>query len=331
MSRYIPDISAEPAALGLSFTERFQVGRHISVPIKLPDGSVFGMFCCFGHEADPSLRDRDLQVMRAFAELIAFEIGRDLEAVREMEAKRLRIRGLIDELRLAIVYQPIWDVSTGRAIGVECLTRFSPLPYRAPDQWFNEAAEAGLSVELELLSVRLGLSALAELPPDAYVTVNVSPATALSPGLGQVLQGYDRERIILELTEQTDIEDYDQLLEALLPLRRSGLRLAIDDAGAGYASLQRILYLQPDVIKLDMDCTRDIDRDPMRRAVASVVIQFARETGRKVIAEGVETEVELATLKSIGIERAQGYFLARPLPLEEVLKFFAPEAALANA
>jgi EAL domain-containing protein (putative c-di-GMP-specific phosphodiesterase class I) len=94
----------------------------------------------------------------------------------------------------------------------------------------------------------------------------------------------------------------------------------VDDAGAGYASLQHILQLQPDLIKLDMGLTRNVDFDPARRALAAALVAFARDTGSQIIAEGVETTCELEALRSIGVEKAQGYFLGRPMALDNAVK-----------
>jgi len=148
----------------------------------------------------------------------------------------------------------------------------------------------------------------------------------LSGELPGVLEGLAIDRVVLEITEHAHVEDYDRLPDALRPLRERGLRLAVDDAGAGYASLQHILYLQPDLIKLDMSLTRSIDLDPARRALACALIGFARETGSKIIAEGVETASELKTLASLGVEKAQGYFLARPMPLASAVALFGQAA-----
>lgn len=127
---------------------------------------------------------------------------------------------------------------------------------------------------------------------------------------------------MLEITEHAHVEDYNCLLQAIEPLRARGVRLAVDDAGAGYSSLQHILQLQPDLIKLDIGLTRSIDLDPARRALASALVSFARETGSHIIAEGVETASELAALRSIGVDKAQGYFLGRPMHLEAAVRLF---------
>jgi EAL domain-containing protein (putative c-di-GMP-specific phosphodiesterase class I) len=164
-----------------------------------------------------------------------------------------------------MVYQPIWKIGLGRPVGFECLARFLPAPPRSPDKWFAEAAETGLGTVLELLAIKLALSAASALPSDIYVSVNASPETIMSGELAGAMNGLPEERIVLEITEHAYVEDYDGLLRALQPLRDRGVRLAVDDAGAGYSSLQHILQLRPDLIKLDMDLTRNIDLDPARR------------------------------------------------------------------
>lgn len=324
----IPDTADEPVALALPITGALPIGKHMSVPVRLPDGSIYGMFCCLGFAPDRSLHQRDLQMMRAFAELAGFEINRDLETTKAAEAKEARIRSVISEQQISIVYQPIWDVETHRPIGLECLSRFAAAPMRTPDLWFAEADEAGLGILLELAAIHIALSAFPALPENVYLAVNASPQTILSPDFLDVLKGFPPERMVLEITEHANVEDYDDLLAALAPLRACGVRLAIDDAGAGYSSLRHILHLQPDLIKLDMSLTRNISLDPARRALATALIGFARETGSRIIAEGVETAAELATLRNLGVEKVQGYFLGRPLPLEGALALFdkAPAA-----
>ena len=142
-----------------------------------------------------------------------------------------------------------------------------------------------------------------------------------------LLSGLPAERIVLEITEHAHVEDYDALLCALEPLRKNGVRLAVDDAGAGYSGLQHILQIRPDFIKLDMALTRHIDLDPARKALASALVAFARDTGSRIIAEGVETASELDTLRGIGIEKAQGYFLGRPTPIGDAVKLLQRQTA----
>jgi EAL domain-containing protein (putative c-di-GMP-specific phosphodiesterase class I) len=312
--------------MALPMTQAIPIGKHVSVPVRMPDGSVYGMFCCVGFKADRSLQQRDLQIMKVFADLAAFEIDDDLQAARAAAEKQDRIRTVIDNQQISMLYQPIWRLGNARPLGFECLSRFAGLPRRSPDKWFTEAAEAGLGTSLELAAVRLGLSALKSLPTDIYLAVNVSPQTILTDELRDVLDGFPAEQIVLEITEHAHIEDYDRLLQALEPLRRRGIRLAVDDAGAGYSSLQHILHVRPDLIKLDVTLTRNINLDPARKALASALVVFARETGSRIIAEGVETASELNALRTIGIEKAQGFFLGRPMPLPEAARLVRDES-----
>ena len=326
----IADTSKEPVAMALPITHATPIGSHMSVPIRMPDGGVYGMFCCVGTKPDCSLHERDLQMMRVFADLAAFEISRDLKSAQAVREKRERIRSVLESEQIRTVYQPIWKLPNVLPVGFECLARFPVEPHRSPDKWFAEAAEVGLGPALELAAIRIGLSALQRLPPEVYVSVNVSPETILSGDLPDALSGMPAARIVLEITEHAHIDDYDRLLRVLYPLRNRGVQIAVDDAGVGYSSLQRILQLQPDLIKLDITLTRNISLDPARRALASALVAFARETGSRIIAEGVETQAELNTLRSIGIQKAQGYFLGRPMPIAEAVQLLDHEAPLAS-
>jgi EAL domain-containing protein (putative c-di-GMP-specific phosphodiesterase class I) len=313
----MPDTAAVEEAACMPITAAVPIGSHMSVPIKLPDGRVYGMFCCLNFQADHSLNGRDLQMMKAFADLTAFEISRDLEAANLLEEKRRRIKGALEERQLTAVYQPIYCLESGGMSGAEALSRFSGVPTRSPDKWFKEAAEVDLSIELEI-AARTALSALSGLPPDVYLSVNASPQTVLSGGLTALLADLPGDRIVLEITEHTSVTDYEKLSAALLPIRATGVRLAIDEAGAGYSSLRHILDLQPEIIKLDIALTRNIHLDPARRALASALIRFGWETHCEIVAEGVETEGELLSLKNLGVQKAQGYHLGRPMPLAEL-------------
>ncbi len=326
----IPDTSLEPLAKAMPITAAGKIGCHISVPIRLPDGRPYGMFCCLGFEANPSLNARDLQTMRAFADLAAFEINRDLVIAEAAGQKRERIGAVIDLEQFSIVYQPIWDMRSRQAVGFECLTRFSGVPSRPPNEWFDEAAEVGLGKELELAAIRAAVGALASVPGHLHLAINASVETVMRREFADLLTALPLGQVVIEITEHTDVANYEDLVRALQPLRQRGIRLAIDDAGAGYSSLRHILHLRPDYIKLDMDLIRHIDIDPARRALASALIGFARDTDSIIIAEGVETASEFATLQALGVEQVQGYFLGRPMPLENALRSVEPSEAAAR-
>tara|TARA_R110000787_G_scaffold94105_1_gene196656 strand:+ start:714 stop:2003 length:1290 start_codon:yes stop_codon:yes gene_type:complete len=308
----IPDTAAEPVAAAMPITQAIPIGSHMSIPIRLKDGSAYGMFCCLSRQPNPTLNARDLDTMRVFAELAARQINNDLADSRQRTEQRGRIEDVLARGALSMVYQPIFDLGQMAPVGYEALCRFTDEPKRTPDAWFNEAAEVGLSERLEMAALTQALAKLPELGADQYLSVNASPDTIVTEAFAALLADQPLYRILLEITEHARVEDYELLLQALEPLRRRGLKLAIDDAGAGYASLRHIVQLQPDIVKLDMSLTRDVDTDAARRALVGALMFYARETSAQVIAEGIETQAEFDTLKLLGVRRGQGYFLGRP-------------------
>jgi diguanylate cyclase (GGDEF)-like protein/PAS domain S-box-containing protein len=315
----IPDAFDFPAALELPATTALPVRAHVSVPIRLQDGRIYGTFCCFSYTPDQSLNERDIHMMRAFADLTASQIDTERSADEAYNERRIRIQSMLSNDDLTIVYQPIYDAGLERIAGFEALSRFSAEPTRTPDLWYAEAADVGLGIELEIRAIEKALAGLEALPPDVYISVNASSETIISGELERVLKRAPHERIMLELTEHNFIQEYLKVGDVLGPLRKRGLRVAVDDAGAGYASFRHILKLAPDFIKLDMSITRDIDSNRAGRALASAFVRFAQETESIIVAEGVETAAELQTLRDLGVTNVQGYLLGRPSPLESAL------------
>jgi EAL domain-containing protein (putative c-di-GMP-specific phosphodiesterase class I) len=236
----------------------------------------------------------------------------DERARTEASEKMRRLRLVLDADPPRMVFQPIAQLNSGKVVGYEALARFDQEPFQPPNVWFAEAAEVGLGAELELAALRLALLEMPSMPHGAVVTLNVSPATAMTSDLAQLLAPHPGERVVLEVTEHAQVEDYDGLLGALGRLRSTGVRLAVDDAGAGFASLHHILLLSPDVIKLDITLVRDINTDPVKRALACSLVTFARDIGSTIVAEGIETAAELGTLVDLGVPWGQGYHLGRP-------------------
>lgn len=216
------------------------------------------------------------------------------------------------QLRAASTYidvQPIVRLQTREVIGFEALTRFAQWP---PDCWFRKAWEMGVGLEFELLAVERALPTLVELPPDLYLSINVSPLTLISDELSVLLSERNADRIVLELTEHEPIADYDVYQERIRTLRGRGTRIAIDDVGAGHSSLLHIIKLAPDIIKLDRGLIAECDGDPVLDVLMRCIAQFARETDSSVVAEGIETAAEAATLISAGIAFGQGSYFGRP-------------------
>jgi len=174
--------------------------------------------------------------------------------------------------------------------------------------------------ELELAAAKRAIAAARELPRGPYVSLNLSPRTLVSRRIHGVVAAAPGD-VVIEVTEHAPVGDYDELHSAIQSLRDGGGKLAVDDAGAGYASLRHILRLSPDIIKLDISLTRDIHLDPRRRALAAAMITFAEELGATIVAEGIESELELAALRSLGVPHGQGFFLGRPAPPAEIASF----------
>lgn len=242
--------------------------------------------------------------------------GSTPEVAAERPSGRVReeVQALLEERSLGIAFQPILSVESGRLVGAEALARFPHHPHPTPDVWFSRAAEVGLGVELELLAVEQALAAAAALPPDIHVALNVSPTTLGHPDLLTVVSSgpVALERLVLEVTEHAGVTDYEDLRDPVARLRAAGVRLAVDDAGAGYASFRHILRLAPEVIKLDRSLVAGIDHDPARRALAAAVVMFGLEMDATIIAEGLETVEELRAAQAIGIDWAQGFLFGRP-------------------
>lgn len=243
--------------------------------------------------------------------------------IDDVDARHTVAAALQDEA-LSVVVQPIFRLDTKQLFGAEALARFAGPPVHPPDLWFTEAHRVGLGVQLELMAARHALDLLPQLPPGAHLAVNVGPAAAADPNLSELLDAVDASRVVLELTEHVEIDDYPTLRRALSSYRHRGVKLAADDTGAGVSGLTHILRLAPDYIKLDRELTQSIELDPVRRSLASALVAFASESGAQVVAEGIETEEALRVLTDLGVTYGQGYHLGRPVRIEQLSSFLTP-------
>lgn len=235
----------------------------------------------------------------------------DRERQQVMEA-RARLEAVLEGGQLSAALQPIVRLDDGATVGYEALARF-PVEYdMSTGRWFEEAARHGMSIELELAAARVALDQLACIPADAYLAINVSPETVCSDRLKALLEAREPHRLVLEITEHTPVEDYTRLNACLSALQAVGMRIAVDDTGAGFASLRHVLRLAPDIIKLDVTLVREVDQRPRMQSLIAALLTFARGTRAELVAEGVETAQQLETLKQLGVPYAQGYHLGHP-------------------
>ncbi|MEH6572530.1 MULTISPECIES: EAL domain-containing protein [Pseudoalteromonas] len=236
------------------------------------------------------------------------------------ESKSL-IENIIKTNDITIYFQPIFNLSTNQLSGYESLSRFFIEPYKTPDIWFEDAEKLGLGEALEILAIQNTLHCLDQFDEKAYITINTSPQHILSGSIDKVLQSIDCNRIILEVTEHSPILDYQAMRTALQPLRSKGVRLAIDDVGAGYSSFQHILELEADIIKLDISLTQNINKDSRKFLLAKALCGFAKAINCSIVAEGIENQDELNTLRKLGVDNVQGYFIGRPAPIEDAIQY----------
>ena len=264
------------------------------------------------------LRDADdldglLATAIDLAEMTSGLLGSRLERRLTDNELQRRLSRLIELRALRAHYQPIVDLTTDEVVGVEALARFDDgVP---PLTRLREAAAAGMSLALEHAMVDAAVAEVAELPEQTWVSVNVSPGLLVEDGerLRDAVQTSERP-VVLELSEQDAVSDYDVLRSAVGRVGR-GVRLSVDDAGAGFASLHHILELAPEFVKLDRSWVKDVDQDPARQSLIAGLQHFADTTGSQLIAEGVERPEERAQLESLGVRLAQGYLLGRPAPV----------------
>ncbi|PRY14012.1 diguanylate cyclase (GGDEF)-like protein [Kineococcus rhizosphaerae] len=305
----VADADAHPLTSTLPITTAVGIGAYVGVPVRLDDGSLYGTLCALSTTAQPGLRERDAGVLEIIAEALGELLTHEQHRVRERRSVLARLDALHRDGGPRPVYQPVVELAGLRPVGHEALSRF---PAGAPDTWFADAARVGAGQELELAAVR---AALRQRPAgDGFLSLNVSPALAALPALARALDGWSREDLVLEITEHEAVDDYPGLLRHLAPLREDGLRVAVDDAGAGFASLRHVLALQPDFIKLDVSLIRGIHLDATRRALAASLTTFAHQTGARVVAEGIEDVHELQCLRDLGVSHGQGHHLGRPVP-----------------
>ena len=219
------------------------------------------------------------------------------------------VERLLVDKRFHVVFQPIVELDTRKVRAYEALTRFHD---GSPEECFAKAWRVGRGPELELAAIEIAFAAIGRLPGRAYLGVNVSPATVAHRGLNELLEGIDPQRIVLEITEQAEIEESEAFLAALDRVRSMGVRIAVDDVGAGFANFVRLHDVVPHVMKLDRILVAGIDRDPMRVVIAQSLISLANSIGAQVTGEGIETENEALTLANLGVRFGQGYLFGRP-------------------
>ncbi|CAN3127159.1 EAL domain-containing protein [Mycobacterium sp. smrl_JER01] len=309
----IPDTSANQITAAMPITHETGIAAYVGVPVRARGDAYVGMVCLASRETKPNLAEEDLHIVHQAADLVGSLIESPVRGPDPSSAQRKAIRRVVAEQRFEVVFQAVHEATTGKVMGVEALARFPCAPYR-PDAFFEQAARLGLDLELERAVITRVLDKVPELPDDVFVAINISPAAALAVPWSKLLVDVDPSRIVLEITEHAAVPNYGALGDALQACRARGMRIAIDDVGAGFASFSHVLELGPDFVKIDQSITRNIDVDGARHRLARAIADFTGQIGVTVIAEGVESQGELDAIAAAGITWAQGYHLSRPKP-----------------
>jgi EAL domain-containing protein (putative c-di-GMP-specific phosphodiesterase class I) len=229
------------------------------------------------------------------------------------------LRQVLMERAVRPVYQPLVDLQRARVIGYEALSRVPFHLFTDIEQLFHTAQESNFVWQLERLCREKALKGLGRFPEGVSLFLNVEPISMSDPQFRspEALQlirdaGLAPDRVVLEVTEHSGVQDFQAFRETLEYFRGQGFRLAIDDVGTAYSGLRSIAELHPDFIKIDMSLTRDVHENGIKRDLIQTINRFSEKAGISLIAEGVETPDELRTLRSIGVRLAQGYLFARP-------------------
>jgi len=228
------------------------------------------------------------------------------------QAAQMQISSLLADGSFRAHYQPIIRLADHSVVGHEALTRFDD--GTDPESRFAQASAVGLGLQLEESTMARSIESSAALPPGTWLGLNVSPEMIMtSQCILSLIDGADRT-LVLELSEHEPVSDYSALRAALDRISGEVL-LSVDDAGAGFASLRHVLILKPAFMKLDRSWVHGLEDDQAKMALIAGLQSYAAKTGCRLIAEGIETEAELATIRELGVDLGQGYLLGRPAPL----------------
>ncbi|MBV9100359.1 MAG: diguanylate cyclase [Candidatus Dormibacteraeota bacterium] len=305
-------------------------GLVVSVPV-ISRGSVVATLAVWGPGARPELAP----TLEAAAAMLAPVWAAQREPAAQRfnatpfmpvpEEVRASIDSLLGSSGIAAALQPIARLHDGSVIGYEALARYAPRPYLSnPDELFALASSLSVQADVDLACLRAAVRAAGCIGA-ADLFVNVLTGTVLDArGMAELIAAVrdahlDPRSVVLEFSEREPVEDLAQLQRAAAQLRAEGFRIAVDDAGAGHASMRIIAELRPEFIKVDRSLIRSVESDGARRALVVALLSFSGHIGARVIAEGIETHREQETLLSLGVQFGQGWFVGRPVltaPLE---------------
>ncbi|MBS3955977.1 MAG: GGDEF domain-containing protein [Clostridiales bacterium] len=283
--------------------------------------TVYSKFGCYVGSAtvaaDPNVRSERL-VHRALD--AAMQESASREAL-DAEKRADHLRHIIDTRDVRTLVHPVFDLRDMSVVGYEALSRGpAGTEFEHPDKLFKVAYDTDLVMRLERLCRTRAIEAAAGLPEGRLLFINVEPEAVGDPHLRDMVKSsildharIEPESIVLELTERAAINDFVAFRATLELLRALGFSISVDDAGAGYASLQCLAEVNPEWLKIDLSLVRGCDGDDIRRSLITSLVTFADSASVKLVAEGIETAEELAMVRSLGVRYGQGFYFGRPV------------------
>lgn len=303
---------------------RMQLARRVEKAIndKLAERIESALYKKFGCYVGASTvcRDEQMRLERLVYDALEHALA-DSHAREEADAveRIARLRAILANEDIRTLVHPVFDLETMEVIGYEALSRGpKDSEFERPDKLFAIAYDADLVMRLERVCRKRALELARSMPKGRTLFLNVEPEAVGDPHLREAViaspddGGVDPRSIVLELTERTAIADFAAFRSTLEYVRALGFQVAVDDAGAGYGSLQCLAEVHPDWLKVDLSLVRGCDTDEVRASLIESLVNYANRVGAKLVAEGIETQEELATLRSLGVRYGQGYLLALP-------------------
>ena len=285
----------------------------LGTPVVLPDGTLYGSMIAFAPAPGTELARHGRVGIEMLSTLVADIVHIGEVRRHERAAARARTERALFQDAMSVVFQPQVDLASGTVLGYEALARFEDGPDTStPDVWFREAHELGLGAKLEARAIHDAFAIARQLPEHLDISVNVSAAAIGSQEIFDELTSIPAHRIIVELTDEHDT-DINELVSDVERLRALGIRISMDDLGAGYADLQRVMRLRPDILKLDRGLVSDVNDNPAKAAMVTATTILAGRLGAMLVAEGVETMAEAFTLRVLGVPAGQGWHYGRPI------------------
>lgn len=295
------------------------------LPRRVTDALAIPVLLEYGYallHRDPMLR-AERAVHRALDEAMLMA---QRQRARDEDQRAQGLHALIESQHVVTLYQPILNLADLSVLGHEVFTRGSAgSPFEDPEQLFALALRAGRIVDFERLCRNRALElARRHLGHGAKLFLNTAAHTLGDPDVGGAgfvrrvdAQGLRHADVVLEIAERVTFDQRQRPQELLHELKRQGFRIAIDDMGAGYASLQAIVELEPDYLKFDIALVRNIDKSLIKRSLLETLVELAQKIRAEVIAEGIEAESELQTLRELGVSLGQGRYLAPPVVVSQ--------------